>query len=181
MSPHLALSNSRQYIAVKLGPARPGGNSSIFLSERTVLLGGFRRNVCTAAILRERPAAHGKKPWAECRRRCTSYTSPRSPFNSPPCDCQRGEDSRQNTISEAEYHEFADSTMVKLLDSLDEFYEQVQVDKMDISFSDGVLNLSLGDLGTYVINKQPPNRQIWLSSPVRLVQLGFPCVVAIFC
>jgi hypothetical protein len=31
----------------------------------------------------------------------------------------------------------------------------------------GVLTLSLGDRGTYVINKQPPNKQIWLSSPKR--------------
>jgi frataxin len=30
----------------------------------------------------------------------------------------------------------------------------------------GVLTLKLGDNGIYVINKQPPNRQIWLSSPV---------------
>ncbi|KAI0216669.1 Mitochondrial matrix iron chaperone [Massospora cicadina] len=30
----------------------------------------------------------------------------------------------------------------------------------------GVLTLSLGELGTYVINKQPPNCQIWLSSPI---------------
>ena len=30
----------------------------------------------------------------------------------------------------------------------------------------GVLTLALGsDVGTYVINKQPPNKQIWLSSP----------------
>lgn len=33
----------------------------------------------------------------------------------------------------------------------------------------GVLNLRLGSLGTYVINKQPPSRQIWLSSPTRCV------------
>ncbi|KAJ3281305.1 Mitochondrial chaperone Frataxin [Borealophlyctis nickersoniae] len=30
----------------------------------------------------------------------------------------------------------------------------------------GVLTLKLGDKGTYVINKQPPNKQIWLSSPI---------------
>lgn len=29
----------------------------------------------------------------------------------------------------------------------------------------GVLNVTFPDLGTYVINKQPPNKQIWLSSP----------------
>lgn len=30
----------------------------------------------------------------------------------------------------------------------------------------GVLTLQLGSFGTYVINKQSPNKQIWLSSPV---------------
>ena len=29
----------------------------------------------------------------------------------------------------------------------------------------GVLTLALGPHGTYVINKQPPNQQIWMSSP----------------
>lgn len=37
----------------------------------------------------------------------------------------------------------------------------------------GVLTLKLGDKGTYVINKQPPNKQIWLSSPIRHVSIGF--------
>ena len=31
------------------------------------------------------------------------------------------------------------------------------------------MELKLGDKGTYVINKQTPNRQIWFSSPVRSV------------
>ena len=35
----------------------------------------------------------------------------------------------------------------------------------------GVLTLKLGSKGTYVINKQPPNKQIWLSSPFRCVLL----------
>lgn len=30
----------------------------------------------------------------------------------------------------------------------------------------GVLKLSLGARGTYVLNKQAPNKQIWSSSPV---------------
>jgi frataxin len=30
----------------------------------------------------------------------------------------------------------------------------------------GVLTLSLGSKGTYVLNKQAPNKQIWSSSPV---------------
>lgn len=32
---------------------------------------------------------------------------------------------------------------------------------------DGVLTVNLGELyGTYVINRQTPNKQIWLSSPI---------------
>lgn len=30
----------------------------------------------------------------------------------------------------------------------------------------GVLNVTFPQYGTYVINKQPPNKQIWLSSPI---------------
>lgn len=30
----------------------------------------------------------------------------------------------------------------------------------------GVLNVTFPEIGTYVINKQPPNKQIWLSSPL---------------
>lgn len=30
----------------------------------------------------------------------------------------------------------------------------------------GVLNITVPGVGTYVLNKQPPNKQIWLSSPL---------------
>lgn len=30
----------------------------------------------------------------------------------------------------------------------------------------GVLNITVPAVGTYVLNKQPPNKQIWLSSPI---------------
>jgi frataxin len=87
-------------------------------------------------------------------------------------------------ISEGEYHTVADQYMETLLTRL----EQIQDERedVDVEFSvrpytslnlhptfpltrthqAGVLTLSLGaDIGTYVINKQPPNKQIWLSSP----------------
>ena len=35
-------------------------------------------------------------------------------------------------------------------------------------FQQGVLTIRLGaDRGTFVVNKQTPNRQVWLASPVR--------------
>eukprot|EP00118_Oscarella_pearsei_P014961 m.131632 g.131632 ORF g.131632 m.131632 type:complete len:114 (+) comp38046_c0_seq3:1559-1900(+) len=61
----------------------------------------------------------------------------------------------------------------KTLDKLAEFFEALPDqegicgDDYDVQLSDGVLTVSLGgDLGTYVINKQTPNRQIWFSSPI---------------
>ena len=36
----------------------------------------------------------------------------------------------------------------------------------DTTLADGVLTVKLKEHGTYVINKQTPNQQIWLSSPV---------------
>jgi len=40
------------------------------------------------------------------------------------------------------------------------------VENFDITCADGVLTIRLGRHGTYVVNKQTPNRQLWLSSPV---------------
>ncbi len=42
----------------------------------------------------------------------------------------------------------------------------IDVPNMDVTCADGVVNLNMGRHGVWVINKQSPNRQIWLSSPV---------------
>lgn len=47
------------------------------------------------------------------------------------------------------------------------------MDEFDVHYADGVLTLALGTHGTYVINKQPPNHEIWLSSPTRCVLSSF--------
>jgi frataxin len=44
--------------------------------------------------------------------------------------------------------------------------EEIEKD-VECDYSDGVLTISLGrGRGTYVLNKQAPNRQIWWSSPI---------------
>ncbi|KAK2902563.1 frataxin, mitochondrial [Channa argus] len=70
-------------------------------------------------------------------------------------------------ISELEYEKLADET----LDALAEYFEDLTDEPFtladyDVVFSSGVLTVKVGGgHGTYVINKQTPNRQIWLSSP----------------
>ncbi|XP_048188835.1 frataxin, mitochondrial [Perognathus longimembris pacificus] len=75
--------------------------------------------------------------------------------------------SNSSSLDETTYERLAEET----LDSLAEFFEDL-ADKpytskdYDVSFGSGVLTVKLGGaLGTYVINKQTPNKQIWLSSP----------------
>uniref|UniRef100_A0A804LT49 ferroxidase n=1 Tax=Zea mays TaxID=4577 RepID=A0A804LT49_MAIZE len=69
-------------------------------------------------------------------------------------------------MQEDEFHKLADETIHDLLEKLEEYGDSIQMDGFDIEYGNQVLTLRLGDLGTYVINKQTPNKQIWLSSPV---------------
>ena len=68
---------------------------------------------------------------------------------------------------DARYHREADRTLDVLSEEFERMIEEANVEDADIELSQGVLTLKLGGLGTYVINKQAPNRQIWMSSPVR--------------
>jgi len=71
----------------------------------------------------------------------------------------------ESHISTEHYHALSDSTMDTLLDSLELLLDGAGRPDYEVEYHSGVLTLKLGDNGTYVINKQPPNKQIWLSSP----------------
>jgi frataxin len=43
---------------------------------------------------------------------------------------------------------------------------ELDIGKKVANTQSGVLNLSLPPHGHYVVNKQPPNQQIWISSPI---------------
>eukprot|EP00250_Pteridium_aquilinum_P007512 c17210_g1_i1 orf=110-484(-) len=70
------------------------------------------------------------------------------------------------TADEREFHKLADKLLDHLQEKLEEVGEECDIDGFDIDHAEGVLTIKLGASGTYVINKQTPNRQIWLSSPV---------------
>jgi len=72
---------------------------------------------------------------------------------------------KQSEVTMEEYHQLSDTTMEALLDSLEVLVDQHPDLPFEVEYHSGVLTLALGDKGTYVINKQPPNKQIWLSSP----------------
>ncbi|XP_056141086.1 frataxin, mitochondrial [Lampris incognitus] len=70
-------------------------------------------------------------------------------------------------LSEALYDKLAEET----LDDLAVYFEDLMDEPFtaadfDVVFASGVLTVKIGgDHGTYVINKQTPNKQLWLSSP----------------
>uniref|UniRef100_A0A0B7B3G9 ferroxidase n=1 Tax=Arion vulgaris TaxID=1028688 RepID=A0A0B7B3G9_9EUPU len=75
---------------------------------------------------------------------------------------------KPSVITEADYEMYVEET----LDSLTEFFEDLPEKgscnkDYDCTYGNGVLTIYIGGAeGTYVINKQSPNKQIWLSSPV---------------
>ncbi|KAJ7293349.1 Frataxin [Mycena rebaudengoi] len=68
-------------------------------------------------------------------------------------------------LSTERYNLFSDSTMDNILHALENLVDNLGNPAYEVEYHSGVLTLQLGDKGTYVINKQPPNKQIWLSSP----------------
>lgn len=70
-------------------------------------------------------------------------------------------------LSEAAYEKLADETLEALADYFEDLTDEAFTGAdYDVVFSSGVLTVKVGgDHGTYVINKQTPNKQIWLSSP----------------
>ena len=65
------------------------------------------------------------------------------------------------------YVRMSNETMESLNDRFSELIEDHDsLMGADTTLADGVLTVKLNEHGTYVINKQTPNQQIWLSSPV---------------
>ncbi|KAG7308262.1 hypothetical protein JYU34_006941 [Plutella xylostella] len=65
------------------------------------------------------------------------------------------------------FEQICNETLESLCDYFEELVESApHLKGADITFSDGVLTVDLGpSYGTYVINRQTPNKQVWLSSP----------------
>ncbi|KOB74952.1 putative frataxin, mitochondrial [Operophtera brumata] len=99
------------------------------------------------------------------------------PVHSSSCDplrnsCQysttTSDDPQSETVDPAIFEEICNETLESLTDYFEELVDDApNLKRADVTYSDGVLTVSLGsNYGTYVINRQSPNKQIWLSSPV---------------
>ncbi|GBF61818.1 frataxin homolog [Trichophyton mentagrophytes] len=68
-------------------------------------------------------------------------------------------------ISEPEYRDRSEEYINALMAEIERTQEE-QGSEVEAEYSAGVLNVVVPGIGTYVLNKQPPNKQIWLSSPI---------------
>ena len=65
------------------------------------------------------------------------------------------------------YLKMTNETLESINDRFSELIEDYEsLAGGDTTLADGVLTVKLSNHGTYVLNKQTPNKQIWLSSPV---------------
>jgi frataxin len=68
--------------------------------------------------------------------------------------------------TESEYHTVADETLEDVQDAVEGALEDARVEEFEVVLASGVLTMTLPPHGTWVLNKQTPNRQIWWSSPI---------------
>lgn len=68
----------------------------------------------------------------------------------------------RNLETEAEYHPIADATLEAIQDAVDDLLDSETNIEYEVSLSSGVLTIKLGSHGTFVINKQTPNKQLWV-------------------
>lgn len=74
--------------------------------------------------------------------------------------------SSSEQVSLNRYQEISDNTLEELSDKFDALLEDRFDRGADVSLNNGVLTVVVDSHNIYVINKQTPNKQIWLSSPM---------------
>ena len=79
----------------------------------------------------------------------------------------------QHFENESEYHGVADETLEDIQDAVEMALEDNDIggdgsseEQPEVVYASGVLTMAFPPHGTWVLNKQTPNRQIWWSSPI---------------
>jgi frataxin len=79
----------------------------------------------------------------------------------------------QHFENESEYHNVADESLEDIQDAVEMALEDNDIgadqpleDQPEVVYASGVLTMGFPPHGTWVLNKQTPNRQIWWSSPI---------------
>ncbi|OBA15687.1 frataxin [Ogataea polymorpha] len=127
-------------------------------NARTLLRSG--RFLTRAVVLTARPAVRGhnvQMALPTCQSaRCNSISARTDGADIP-------ESVRSLTMEQ--YDTSASETLETIYCDLDGFFDEHNISDADVEESAGILTLNTPQ-GSYVLNKQPPNKQLWLSSPI---------------
>ena len=66
----------------------------------------------------------------------------------------------------SDYHKTSDETLEDIQDAVEHALEEKGIPEFEVTYASGVLTLVMPPHGTWVLNKQTPNQQIWWSSPI---------------
>ena len=69
-------------------------------------------------------------------------------------------------LSLQQFHTLSERVLEGIENVAEEFADADPDERVEVEFSGDVLEISVRGGGTFVLNKQTPNRQVWLSSPV---------------
>jgi frataxin len=94
----------------------------------------------------------------------TPHSSDPTPPNPQPSNGATGAIHDPSPLTDSQYHEHSEHYLNILMAELERVQEEGS--EVEAEYSAGVLSIIAPGIGTYVLNKQPPNKQIWLSSPL---------------
>ncbi|KAG0371350.1 Mitochondrial chaperone Frataxin [Gamsiella multidivaricata] len=154
MSPTTALALTRALIS----RARPGQLTTRQLSHAARYAARFSSTVSESLLARTHIRhTHGALLVTKLS---TAYTFSRL-FSSS----KQEQEYAISELSNDDYHSVSDACMNRMVEYFEDLGDEHEIPGYDVEYQSGVMTLKLGDKGTYVVNKQPPNKQLWLSSP----------------
>ncbi|KAF2263150.1 arabinogalactan endo-1,4-beta-galactosidase [Lojkania enalia] len=141
-------------------------------ASRCSLFVPIRNRVTTRVVLRASLQASTRRPNLAITAAVRAFhVSPRCQGIMPESEnppIRESEASERPTVPTdvptSEYNKLADGYLEELVSRLEA--EQEKRQDLEVEYSAGVLEVSIQSKGTFVLNKQPPNKQIWLSSPI---------------
>ncbi|KDN45604.1 Frataxin [Tilletiaria anomala UBC 951] len=157
-----ALSLTRPVLHGEITNLRPSP-----FSRRTISLAASKATAkCPSTQQRNQQAVRCRTPWEAAAGRNAGISSQR-PRGLHSSTAARKPNFKRANLTMTEYNKVSNLTLDSLQDKLEAVIEEADQngEDWDIEAAAGVLNVKFGSHGTYVINKQPPNQQIWLSSP----------------
>ncbi|PGH27283.1 iron donor protein CyaY [Polytolypa hystricis UAMH7299] len=99
-----------------------------------------------------------------CKGLSPESENPAAPTPEPSAPVNGNHVVKPSELTEQQYRDYSDRYFNVLMAELE--LRQEEGSDIELEYSAGVMNITVPAIGTYVLNKQPPNKQIWLSSPI---------------